>query len=136
MAKIDIYTQDTHVSYSACGLPYYVQGNFEDYKNLIIRTPEKFQKDGIDIHLLHRVEKIYPDENRIKVRDIQKDVEFFVDYDKIQDSTSKRNLSHVLMAENIVITHIFFGDTIVKIDNALSSSINDAFFSSFSSFLK
>ena len=86
-SKIDIYTQDTHVSYSACGLPYYVQGNFEDYKNLIIRTPEKFQKDGIDIHLLHRVEKIYPDENRIKVRDIQKDVEFFVDYDKLVIST-------------------------------------------------
>ena len=86
-SKIDIYTQDTHVSYSACGLPYYVQGNFEDYKNLIIRTPEKFQKDGIDIHLLHKVEKIYPDENRIKVRDIQKDVEFFVDYDKLVIST-------------------------------------------------
>ena len=54
-SKIDIYTQDTHVSYSACGLPYYVQGNFDDYRNLIIRTPERFEKDGIDVHLLHKV---------------------------------------------------------------------------------
>ena len=86
-AKIDIYTQDTHVSYSACGLPYYVQGNFEDYRNLIIRTPEKFQKDGIDIHLQHRVEKIYPNENRIKVKDLTKNLEFFVEYDKLVIST-------------------------------------------------
>ena len=33
-SKIDIYTEDTHVSYSACGLPYYIQGNFDDYKKL------------------------------------------------------------------------------------------------------
>ena len=26
-AQVDIYTQDTHVSYSSCGLPYFVQGN-------------------------------------------------------------------------------------------------------------
>ena len=60
-AQVDIYTQDTHVSYSACGLPYYVQGNFEDYRNLLIRSPEKFQKDGINIHLQNRVTKIMPE---------------------------------------------------------------------------
>ena len=29
-AEIDLYTDDTHVSYSACGLPYYIQGNFTE----------------------------------------------------------------------------------------------------------
>ena len=86
-SKIDIYTQDTHVSYSACGLPYYVQGNFEDYKNLIIRTPEKFEKDGIDVHLLHKVTKIMPEENKILVYDIQNDIEFTADYDKLVIAT-------------------------------------------------
>ena len=27
-SSVDIYTDDTHVSYSACGLPYYIEGNF------------------------------------------------------------------------------------------------------------
>ena len=36
-AEIDLYTDDTHVSYSACGLPYYIQGNFTDYKTLLVR---------------------------------------------------------------------------------------------------
>ena len=89
-AKIDIYTQDTHVSYSSCGLPYYVQGNFEDYKNLIIRTPEKFQKDGIDIHLQHRVEKIMPDEKKVLVHDLIKDTVFTAEYDKLVISTGAK----------------------------------------------
>ena len=86
-AQIDVYTQDTHVSYSACGLPYYVQGNFEDYHNLIIRTPEKFQKDGIDIHLQNRVTKIIPEQNKIIVHDLINDIEFEVEYDKLLIST-------------------------------------------------
>jgi hypothetical protein len=53
-AEIDIYTQDTHVSYSACGLPYYIQGNFEDWRKLIIRSVDEFEKTGIHIHLLNR----------------------------------------------------------------------------------
>jgi NADPH-dependent 2,4-dienoyl-CoA reductase/sulfur reductase-like enzyme len=29
-ADVHIYTKDTFVSYSSCGLPYYVAGDFED----------------------------------------------------------------------------------------------------------
>ncbi|HIS35267.1 TPA: hypothetical protein IAC10_01360, partial [Candidatus Scatousia excrementigallinarum] len=35
-AEIDLYTDDTHVSYSACGIPYYIEGNFEDYRTLLV----------------------------------------------------------------------------------------------------
>ncbi len=86
-AQVDIYTQDTHVSYSACGLPYYVQGNFEDYRNLLIRSPEKFQKDGINIHLQNRVTKIMPEHNKILVHDILKNSDFEVEYDKLVIAT-------------------------------------------------
>ena len=53
-AQIDIYTQDTHVSYSACGLPYYIEGNFEDWRKLLIRSVEEFEKSNIHIHTLNR----------------------------------------------------------------------------------
>ena len=49
-AQIDLYTDDTHISYSACGLPYYVEGNFEDYKLLLVRSPEDFEKTGVHIY--------------------------------------------------------------------------------------
>lgn len=63
-AEIDIYTQDTHVSYSACGLPYYIEGNFEDYRALLVRSPEEFAKSGINVHLKHKVSKILQKRNR------------------------------------------------------------------------
>ena len=50
-ATIDIYTDDTHVSYSMCGLCYYIQGNFADYQTLLVRSPEEFESQGIHVHL-------------------------------------------------------------------------------------
>lgn len=84
-AKIDIYTDDTNIAYSACGLPYYIAGNFDDYKKLVVRTPEKFEESGINVHLSHRVLKILPETKQILVRHGHD--EFLVDYDKLVIST-------------------------------------------------
>ncbi len=86
-AKIDIYTEDTHVSYSACGLPYYIQGNFDDYKKLIVRTPEEFGESNIDVHLQHRVIKIIPKTQKVIVKNLITDAEFPVAYDKLVVAT-------------------------------------------------
>ena len=89
-AKIDIYTEDTHVSYSSCGLPYYIQGNFNDYKKLIVRTPEEFAQQNVDVHLLNRVIKIIPKIQKILVKDLTNDVEFPVAYDKLVIATGAK----------------------------------------------
>lgn len=89
-AKIDIYTEDTHVSYSSCGLPYYVQGNFNDYKKLIVRTPEEFAQQNVDVYLLNRVIKIIPKTQKILVKDLTNDVEFPVAYDKLVIATGAK----------------------------------------------
>lgn len=59
-ASVKIFTKDTHVSYSSCGLPYYIQGNFTDYRTLLVRSPEEFKASGIDVFLNSKVEKILP----------------------------------------------------------------------------
>lgn len=89
-AKIDIYTEDTHVSYSSCGLPYYIQGNFNDYKKLIVRTPEEFAQQNVDVHLLNRVIKIISKTQKILVKDLTNDVEFPVAYDKLVIATGAK----------------------------------------------
>ena len=86
-AEINIYTQDTHVSYSACGLPYYIEGNFEDWKKLIIRSKEEFEKNNIHIHTLNRVTKILPMDKKIIVKDLQTEELKFVNYDKLVIAT-------------------------------------------------
>ncbi len=86
-AEVHIYTQDTHVSYSACGLPYYIEGNFEDWQKLIVRSAEEFEKSGINIHLQNRVTKILPVDKKIMVRNLKTDETSFVTYDKLVIAT-------------------------------------------------
>ena len=68
-AEINLYTDDTHISYSACGLPYYIEGNFEDYEQLLVRSPEDFEKKGIHIHLKSRAVKIIPESKQVLIQD-------------------------------------------------------------------
>lgn len=82
-AQIDIYTDDTYVSYSACGLPYFIEGNFNDFNMLIARTPEEYEESNIHVHLRHRVTKIIPDKKQILVLNLENNQEFYVDYDKL-----------------------------------------------------
>lgn len=86
-AQIDIYTQDTHVSYSACGLPYYIQGNFENWEKLIIRSVEEFEKSNIHIHLQNRITKILPVDKKIVSKNLITNEVKFVDYDKLVIAT-------------------------------------------------
>ncbi len=82
-AEVHIYTQDTHVSYSSCGLPYYIAGDFADWQKLIVRTKEEFEKSGIEIHLQNRVTKILPMDKKILVKDLVENSCNFIEYDKL-----------------------------------------------------
>ena len=82
-AEVRIYTQDTHVSYSSCGLPYYIAGDFEDWHKLVVRTVEEFEKSGINIFTEHRVTKILPADKKILVKNLHFGTCEFVEYDKL-----------------------------------------------------
>ena len=82
-AEVKIYTQDTHVSYSSCGLPYYIAKDFEDWHKLVVRTKEEFEKSGIGIFTEHRVTKILPADKKILVKDLHLGTCEFVEYDKL-----------------------------------------------------
>lgn len=100
-AEIDIYTQDTNVSYSACGLPYYIEGNFEDYRTLLVRSPEEFAESGINVHLRHRVSKILPKTKQVLVENLDEPNAFLKDYDKLIYAAGARpfipNIKHVAL---------------------------------------
>ncbi len=89
-ASINLYTDDTHVSYSMCGLCYYIQGNFQDYQTLLVRSPEEFEKQGIHIHLEQKVIKILKDKKKILVKRLQDNSVFEVSYDKLVIATGAR----------------------------------------------
>ena len=86
-SQVDIYTQDTHVSYSTCGLPYYIEGTFEDWQKLIVRPKTEFEKSGINVHLEHKVTKIDPNKKTIAVQNIKTGDLLEVEYDKLVIAT-------------------------------------------------
>jgi CoA-dependent NAD(P)H sulfur oxidoreductase len=65
--KVTILQKGGFVSYASCPTPYYIGNIIQDENKLIARTPERFQKDGIDIHLHAEVAAIGPDV--VEVRD-------------------------------------------------------------------
>lgn len=87
-SSVDIYTDDTHVSYSACGLPYFIEGNFTDYRALLVRSVEEFKDSGIDVHLETKIEKILP--NQQQVLACSKVEAKLIPYDKLIIATGAR----------------------------------------------
>lgn len=100
---VTIYTDDTHVSYSSCGLPYYIEGNFNDYRALLVRSVEEFQASGINVYLESKVEKILPAQQQVLVTNKEK--AFLADYDKLIIATGARpfipNIAGVNDFENV-----------------------------------
>ncbi|MCQ2739318.1 MAG: FAD-dependent oxidoreductase [bacterium] len=68
-SQIDIYTKDSHVAYSTCGLPYYIGGDFDNWQKLVVRTKEEFEKSNITIHLFNEAIKILPKRKEIIIKD-------------------------------------------------------------------
>ncbi len=87
-SKVEIYTDDTHVSYSSCGLPYYIEGNFIDYKALLVRSVEEFKASGIDVYLESKVEKILIPQQQVLV--CTKTDARLVNYDRLIIATGAR----------------------------------------------
>lgn len=88
--QIDLYTEEDMISYSACGLPYYIEGLIEDVNRLIVRTPEQFEEKGAFIHLNKRCTKILPDEHKIVIEDTKTGIVQEVEYDKLAITTGAR----------------------------------------------
>ena len=86
-AEVHIYTKDNFVSYSSCGMPYYIAGDFQDWQKLIVRSVEEFEKSGIHIHTRQQVMKILSADKKIAVKDLEEEDWYFVEYDRLVIAT-------------------------------------------------
>jgi NADPH-dependent 2,4-dienoyl-CoA reductase/sulfur reductase-like enzyme len=68
--EIVAFERGPHVSYSACGLPYYAGGVVKDWRDLVARTPEEFAGQDIEVRARHEVDAIDLGARRVRVRDL------------------------------------------------------------------
>ena len=86
--KITLFTEDEYISYSACGIPFFIEGEFDDYKQLIEYTPEEFEeKINTKVYTFHRILKIKPKSNTIEVGNLITGEIFEEEYTKLLITT-------------------------------------------------
>jgi len=71
-----------YVSYSACGIPYFIAGLVSKAEDLIAIPPHQFRTErGIDVRIRHEAVGIDPAKNRVRVADRERKHE--LEYDKL-----------------------------------------------------
>ena len=105
-AEIVIYEKDRDISYSGCGLPYYIGGEIKDIDELTPRDSKFFKKKyNIDILTGHEVLDIVPEENKLVVKNLDTDEIIEDKYDKLVISTGARAIKPNV--EGIDKDHVF-----------------------------
>ncbi len=87
-AQITIYEKDIHISYSGCGMPYYIGGEVDSVDSLTPRTPAFFKKKyNIDVKTGFEVLSINAEKQELQVKELSTGETFTDSYDKLVIST-------------------------------------------------
>lgn len=86
-AQITVYEKSKHVSFGACGLPYFVGNFFEDSNKMIARTVEQFNTSGITVNIEHEVLNVDTNNKCVTIKNLVNDEVFTDTYDKLMIAT-------------------------------------------------
>ena len=105
-AEIVIYEKDSDISYSGCGMPYYLGGKVENAEELTPRDPGYFlSKYNVDIRICHEVTNIDPVAHTVTVRNLATGNVFSDTYDKLVIATGAR--ANALSVAGADLAHVF-----------------------------
>ncbi|WP_312712862.1 FAD-dependent oxidoreductase [Proteiniclasticum ruminis] len=92
-AEIIIYEKDTYISYSGCGMPYYIGGEVENGEDLTPRDPKFFKsKYNVDIKTGYEVLHVDAVRKILKVQNLETSEVFEDTYDKLILATGARSV--------------------------------------------
>ncbi|HCY8952414.1 TPA: FAD-dependent oxidoreductase [Enterococcus faecalis] len=121
-AEIVVYDQDKDISYSICGIPYYIGEEVDELYKLIPRNAAWFKKRyNVDIFTEHRVTVIHPENQTIEVENLQTGEKKTEAYDELVLATgakpvvpevfkaqkASKNLFHVRNIQDAASIHSF-----------------------------
>ena len=106
-AEIVIYEKDKDISYSGCGLPYYIGKEIEDIGELTPRDSAFFKKKyNIDVYTGYEVLNINSDSKEVEVKNLNTNEVFKDSYDKLIIATGASPF--VPQIEGIDNSNVFF----------------------------
>lgn len=81
---VTILTKGKDISYAGCGLPYYVGNVIKEKEQLIVNTPEKFEKlTGVKVITEMEVIKVNAEEKIVDAVSLESNEKFVYEYDKL-----------------------------------------------------
>ncbi len=90
-AEIKIFDMDSEISYSGCGLPYYIGTEVENRELLVPRDARFFKKKyNVDVYTKHRVLKINPAERFLSIKNLETEEIIKEAYDKLVIATGAK----------------------------------------------
>ena len=90
-AEVIVFERGPYISYSACGMPYWIGGQIGPMDKLVVLTPERArERRGIDVRIGHEVTQIDAAQQVVHVRNLETDAIFTQPYDKLVIATGAR----------------------------------------------
>ncbi len=115
-AQIKIFDADKDVSYSSCGLPYYIGLQVEDRKQLVPRDAIFFkQKYNIDVYTSHQVLEIQPQSQSLIIQNMTTQEIFTEMYDKLIIATGAQAV--VPAIDGSKKPNVFYLRNVISADN-------------------
>lgn len=117
--EIVIYEKDVDISYSVCGLPYYIGEEYISRDDLNPRNPAWFKKRfNIDIHTGHEVIGIDSQKKQLEIKNLATGEMFYDDYDVLVLATGASAIQPPI--EGITSEHVFIVRNISSADRIKS----------------
>jgi len=83
-AEIIMFERGEHISYANCGLPYYVGNVITERENLLLQTPESFNKRlNVDVRVRNEVIRIIKETKQVEIRNLNTQETYFETYDQL-----------------------------------------------------
>ena len=93
-ASIVLVHDERDISYSACGLPYWISQHEDIARHrLIARTPEAFARDGIEVRTAQQVEALDPGRATARIRDHATGRSYDESYDRVLLATGAQAIA-------------------------------------------
>ena len=90
-AEVVMFEQGPHISYGACEMPYYISGEIADPDQLVILTPDEFERTrGATVFVDHAVRSIEVTSNRLDIESLKDGRTWQERFDKVILATGAR----------------------------------------------
>ncbi len=82
--EVTVLNKGAHISYAGCGLPYYVGHVIEEKEQLIVNTPQKYEKlTGVHVRTETEAVKVDPENKKVTAVHVKTGEETEFTYDKL-----------------------------------------------------